>query len=129
MGVSSPLLAAAWDPNKRDYASLDDGMDPTDAHVIHALYVTRGTGACVLETGLDPMPDTMDDAMEANAAASVRLALAPLLTAGDIRIKSVKLTHRDDATQTAEVTVSYINLRTGQPRATRMSLPSAPVEV
>ena len=64
LGPPSPLLAAKWDPNKRDYASLVEGMDPVDAHVLHALYVERGSGACVLHDGIDPPPSKMLDTLE-----------------------------------------------------------------
>jgi hypothetical protein len=129
LGVSSPLIADAWDPNRRDYASLDDGADAIDAHVVHELCVVRGSGASVRDVGLERLPTKMLDSLEQDVAASVRLALSRLVDAGDIRLKSVRLTHRDDSKQLAEVTITYVNLRTGGDRVTVMPLPSAPVQV
>ena len=113
-GTVSPLLADKWDPRTKDYASLDEGMDPVDAHVIHELCVLRGSGASVRDVGLDRLPTKMLDSLEQEVASAVRFALARLLTNGDIRLNSVKLANRDDANQMSDVVISYVNLRTGQ---------------
>lgn len=103
-------------------------MDPIDAHVMHEICVVRGSGASVLDVGLEALPNKMLDSLEQEVASSVRLALARLLTGGDIRLKSVRITHRDDSAQSAEATISYVNLRSGGDRVAIMPLPSAPVQ-
>jgi hypothetical protein len=129
-GTVSPLLADAWDPNTRDYSSLFDGMDPIDAHVVHELCVVRGSGASVQNTGLEPFPNKLVDSLDQQVAASVRIALARLTAGGDIRIKSVRISHQDDSKQLAETTVRYVNLRSGQDESSAIvPMPSAPVPV
>ena len=129
LGAPSPLLAAKWDPNRRDYASLFEGEDPTDAAVVHSLCVVRGSGAAVLDTGMEPPPPTMLDSLEQEVASAARQALARLVAAGDIRIKRAGLSLRDDGNQLAEGRVEYANLRTGRDATAAFPMSSAPVEV
>lgn len=115
LGDPSPLLADNWDPARRDFASLEVGMDPIDAQVVLALGTVRGSGACVLEDGIDELPRKITDAVEVELTSRARRALGRLIRQNDIRLKGVRLSLLSEGEQQAEIIVEYVNLRTGRP--------------
>lgn len=113
---SNGYLADAFDPSTGELLSIARGTDPTDAAVLAALTIQRGTGTAVANAGNNfGSIEFVDDQLPTLLDAEVRFALASLIDAGDIELRSVTSTTEDTA---AMVDVRYYNRARGEERRT-----------
>ena len=122
-GAASPLLADNWDPVRRDYASLSEGMDVVDSLVVFAVGTVRGSGASVLNEGMPAPPSKITDSLEAELDSNVRRALQRLTSAGLVRLKRVSV-EQDPGNQAAGLRIDFVNLRTQKARDVFVPLPT-----
>lgn len=120
LGKPSMLLAEDIDPETQDYRSLLVGADPVDAQAQYALSVVRGTGAAVQTTGMDALPETLDDSAATTVENTIRRALEPQRKLGDLRVESVNVSILEGL-QAAVVKAKFTNLRARASNAQRMA--------
>jgi hypothetical protein len=128
----SPLLADNIDPETNDFASLFTGMNVIDAQVIVAVTFIRGTGAAITEDGIKFTSRKMTTSINKEIEADVRIALGRLIKNGDIRLESVSYGDNDEGidhgNQTANVLISYVNLRALDNKVRIVEVPFTPSE-
>ncbi len=115
-GPPSPLLADNIDPKTRDFADLFVGMDPIDSQVIVALQTTRGSGPCVLDTGIKLSRRKITEDFESATLSDARQALGRLIRNRDIQVVGLETDQANEGAQQAQLNVAYRNLRALDPR-------------
>lgn len=118
---NSPLLADNYDPQTRDFRSLTTGTDVVDAQVLVALQTVRASGAAVMNDGMRRAPRKMLDSLKLSLESEVRVALGRLTARNDVRLARV-VVRVDDANQTTNITVVYLNLRVGKAQLRTVTL-------
>ena len=112
LGPPSPCLADQIDPNTHDVLDVLVGMDPIDSQVMTALTVQRGSGAAVREDGIRLWDlKKMLPSLLVDVRGRVNEALQRLIDHGDIRLVSVSEDVYDEANQSAQYSISWINQR------------------
>jgi hypothetical protein len=87
-------------------------MDPIDSQVMTALTVQRGSGAAVREDGIRLWDlKKMLPSLLVEVRGRVNEALQRLIEHGDIRLVSVSEDVYDEANQSAQYSISWINQR------------------
>lgn len=124
LGEPVGILADPIDPKTGEYLSIERGFDPTDAAVLYALRVVRGSGSAVLETGQRFRDVThVTDSTSSQLFQEVELALRHLVERGQIRLEQV-ISRAIPGEDFAEVAVFYTNLARGEQRAAVLPLPA-----
>jgi len=118
-GAPPGILADAIDPVTGDYLSIERGFDPTDAAVLTALTVQRGSGSAVETVGQRYQDlERVDDTASQFLAAETERALKRLVDSRQVVVDSTQLLGND----WAEVHVSYRNIPRGQRRDPQLPL-------
>lgn len=118
-GAPPGILADAIDPVTGDYLSIERGFDPTDAAVLTALTVQRGSGSAVETVGQRYQDlERVDDTAAQFLAAETERALKRLVDSRQVIVDSAALLGDD----WAEVHVSYRNVPRGQRRDPQLPL-------
>jgi hypothetical protein len=119
-GAPPGILADAIDPATGDYLSIERGFDPTDAAVLTALTVKRGSGSAVTDVGQRYQDlERVDDTAEQFISAETERALRRLVESRQVAFERVTPVIGDDW---AEVQVIYRNLPRGQRRDPQLPL-------
>lgn len=111
-GESPPgIVADAIDPHTGEYLSITRGFDPTDAAVLNALTIVRGSGSAVSDVGHRFVDlELVDDGADRFISEEARFALKRLRESGQISIEKLEPASQDDW---AECHVAYKNLVRG----------------
>lgn len=118
-GAPPGILADAIDPVTGDYLSIERGFDPTDAAVLTALTVQRGSGSAVETVGQRYQDlERVDDTAAQFLASETERALKRLVDSRQIIVDSTQLLGDD----WEEVHVSYRNVPRGQRRDPQLPL-------
>jgi len=105
--VPPGILADAIDPSTGEYLSISRGFEPTDAAVLAALGIERGSGAAVESVG-HRFGDLkiLDPSAPGFIVAETQRALGDLVRDGRIKLEKVTPLVENDW---AEVQVTYVN--------------------
>ena len=119
-GAPSGILADAIDPATGEYLSIERGFDPTDAAVLVALTVKRGSGSAVADVGQRYQDlQRVDETAPQFIVAETERALRRLIESRQITLEGVTPAMGDDW---AEAKVVYHNVPRGQRRAPQLPL-------
>jgi hypothetical protein len=118
------MLADPIDPQTGEYLAIDQGFDPTDAHLLHVLTVNRGSGSAVHDVGQKFRDqELIDGGLETFFREEVRFAVRDLTERGDVeQLSTSAAPNAADRTQ-ADVEVGYFNAAQQQRRA--LPIPTA----
>ena len=115
-----PTLADAIDPWTGDYSSLE-GADPTDAAVLDALRIVRGSGASVQQDGQQfTEAQKVTEGLSRFLREEVEFALRRLIATQQITLLEVTVTTENDS---ATIVVRYRNEAQREDRSAQLGLP------
>lgn len=119
-GAPPGILADAIDPATGEYLSIERGFDPTDAAVLTALTVVRGSGSAVADVGQRYQDlERVDDTAAQFIASETSRALKRLVDSRQVVLERVAPLLGDDW---AELQIEYRNVPRGQRRDPQLPL-------